>query len=58
MAGCSASGVAGLIQTLIYVPLTAQPHEAWGAGAVEASRFVGAGPMVVTGLGLTNIGFL
>ena len=58
VAGCSAWGVAGLVQTLIYVPFTAQPHKTWRAGAVEASRFGGAGPMVVTGLGLTSIGFL
>lgn len=58
VAGCSAWGVAGLVQTLIYVPFTAQPHKPWRAGAVEASRFGGAGPMVVTGLGLTSVGFL
>lgn len=56
--GCRACGVAGLVQTLVYVPLTAQPHKAWRAGAGEASRFGDAGPMVVTGLGLTSIGFL
>lgn len=58
VAGCRAGGVAGPVQTLVYVPLTAQPHKAWRAGAVEASRFGGAGPMVVTGLGLTSVGFL
>lgn len=58
MAGCSACGVAGLVQTLIHVPFTAQPHKAWRAGAVEASGLGGAGPMVMTGLGLTGIGFL
>lgn len=58
MAGCSACGVARPVQTLIYVSLTAQPHKAWRAGAIVASRFGGAGPMVVTGLGLTSVGFL
>lgn len=58
VAGCCACGVAGPVQTLVYVPLTAQPHKAWRAGAVEASSFGGAGPMVVTGLGLTSVGFL
>lgn len=58
VAGCSACGVTGPVQTLIHVPLTAQPHKAWRAGTVEASRFGGAGPMVVTGLGLTSVGLL
>ena len=58
VAGCSACGVTGLVQTLIYIPLTAQPHKAWRAGTVEASRFGGARSMVVTGLGLTSVRFL
>lgn len=58
VAGCSACGVTGPVQTLIHVPLTAQPHKARRTGTVEASRFGGAGSMVVTGLGLTSIRFL
>lgn len=58
VAGCSACGVTGPVQTLIHVPLTAQPHKSRRTGTVEASRFGGAGSMVVTGLGLTSIRFL
>lgn len=57
MAGRSARGVAGSVQTLIHIPLTAEPHKAWGAGAVEASRPGGAGSVVVAGLRLTSILF-
>ena len=58
VAGCSACGVTGPVQTLIHVPLAAQPYKAWRAGTVEASGFGGAGPLVVTGLGLTRVRFL
>lgn len=55
VAGYSSPGVARLVQALIHVPLTAQPHKAWWAGTEEASRFRGAGSVVVAGLGLTGI---
>lgn len=57
MADCSARGVAGSVETLVHIPLTAQPHKSWRAGAVEASRLGGAGSVVVTGLRLTSVLF-
>lgn len=58
VAGCCAGGVAGLIQTLVQVPLTVQTRESCRPGTVEASRPEGAGSVVVTGLGLTCAEFL
>lgn len=55
MAGRSARGVAGPVETLVHIPLTAQPHKTWRAGTVEASRPGGTGSMVVARPGLASV---
>lgn len=57
MAGGSARGVAGPVETLVHIPLTARPHKAWRAGAVETPRPGGAGPLVVARLRPTGVLF-